>query len=164
MKGIDFLDSEVLAAYACLGLIFAGPATAQAFADSSFVTFPIAKARILVSVLYGEVVALTLLAAAIGTVYWTNRGSFVPTPDWPVVAKSILFGFGAAAMLAALASWLTVRFSRRVAMICLRLTFFGLLVLFFYRGQWLPDVGLAGAGVCLATAGLLMALLKKDCR
>lgn len=31
MKGIDFLDSVMTAAYACLGVLFAAPAAAQAF-------------------------------------------------------------------------------------------------------------------------------------
>ena len=30
-KGLDFFDPALLAAYACLGVVFAGPAAAQAF-------------------------------------------------------------------------------------------------------------------------------------
>ena len=164
LKGLDFLDSEVLAAYACLGLIFAAPATAQAFADRTPPSFLVAMARIFVSVFYGQAVALALLGAGIATVYGTNRGHYVPTPDWPVLSKSILVGLGAAGLLSSAAAWLTVRFSRRAAMICLRLTFFGLLVLFYYRGQSLPDAGLAGAAACFVLAGFFIALLKKECR
>src|SRR5277367_666616 len=67
LKGLDFLDSEVLGAYACLGLIFAGPAAAQAFAEG-FPSFRQAIARVFVSMLYGEVVVAALLGAGIGTV------------------------------------------------------------------------------------------------
>ena len=162
MKGVDFLDAPVLGAYACLGLIFAGPAAAQASADGAR-SFRQAKARILVSILYGEVVVAVLLGAGIATVYLTNRGSFVPTPDWGLLAKSALFGLGASAMLASMAAWITVDFSRRTAMICLRLLFLGLIVLYFYRGQWLPDVGLAGAAVCLAISTVFIALLRRAC-
>jgi hypothetical protein len=49
-------------------------------------------------------------------------------------------------------------------MICLRLAFFGLLILFYYRGQWLPDVGLTGAAACLVLAGLFVELLRRACR
>ena len=164
MKGLDFLDSQVLAAYACLGLIFAAPAAAQAFSDTDAPSFQQAKARIFVAVLYGEVIGLALLGAGIATVYWMHRGRYVPTLDWPGLAKSVLFGLGATAALASMAAWLTVKFSRRVAMICLRLAFFGLLVLYFYRGQSLEEAGLSGAVAGLAAAGLFVSLLKKACR
>jgi len=162
MKGVDFLDTPVLGAYACLGLIFAGPAAAQASADGAR-SFAQAKARILVSILYGEVVVSVLLGAGIATVYLTNRSSFVPTPDWGLLAKSAVFGLGGSAMLASMAVWITVDFSRRAAMICLRLVFLALIVLYFYRGQWLPDVGLAGAAVCLAVSAVFIALLRRAC-
>jgi hypothetical protein len=163
IKGVDFLDSQILGAYACLGIIFAAPATAQAFPAGAGTSFPQARARIFVSVAYGEIVSITLLAAGIATVYLTNRGRYVPQPDWETLARCAIFGLGASAVLASLAALLTVRFSRSAAIIFLRVAFFGLLVLYFYRGQWLADVGLVGAGACLAVAGSLIALLKKAC-
>jgi len=164
LKGLDFLDSQVLGAYACLGIIFAAPATAQAFPAGVGASFQQARARIFVSVLYGEIVSFTLLGAGVATVYLINRGRFVPQPDWETIARCAVFGLGASAMLASLAALIVVRFSRGVAMLCLRLAFFGLLVLYFYCGQWLADVGLTGASVCLAVAGLLLVLLRRACR
>jgi hypothetical protein len=164
IKGLDFLDSQVLGAYACLAIIFAPPATAQAFPAGARTSFQQAKARILVSVVYGEIVSITLLAAGIATVYLTQRGSFVPQPDWESLARSAMFGLGASAMLSSLAALITVRFSRSLAMICLRLAFFGLLILFYFRGRWLPDIGLAGATGCLVVAGLEIELLRRTCR
>lgn len=163
MKGVDFLDSQVLGAYACLGLIFAGPAAAQAFPEG-FPSFGRAMARVFTSVLYGELVVAALLGAGIETVYLTRRGGYVPTPDWDTLARCSLFGLGGSAMLASLAAWVTVRFSRRIAMICLRLVFFGLLILFYYRGRWLPDVSLTGAAACLALTGVFIVLLRRACR
>lgn len=163
MKGVDFLDSQVLGAYACLGLIFAGPAAAQAFPEG-FPSFKRAMARVFASVLYGELVVAALLAAGIGTVYLTRHGGFVPTPDWDTLARCALFGLGGSALLASMAAWITVGFSRRIAMICQRLAFFGLLILFYYRGRWLPDVSLAGAVVCLALTGVFIVLLRRACR
>jgi hypothetical protein len=162
MKGLDFLDSPVLGAYACLGLIFAAPAAAQAFQDG-FPTFAQALARVFASVLYGELVVAALLAAGIGTVYVTRRGGFVPTPDWETLARCALFGLSASAMLASLAAWVTVEFSRRIAMVCLRVAFFGLLILFYYHGQRLPDVGLIGAAACLGPAAAFLVLLRRTC-
>jgi hypothetical protein len=162
LKGLDFLDSEVLGAYACLGLIFAGPAAAQA--AEGFPSFRRAMARVFVSMLYGEVVVAVLLGAGIRTVYLTRRGGFVPTPDWETLARCAAFGFCASAMLASMAAWLTVRFSRAIAMTCLRVAFFGLLVLFYYRGRWLPDVSLMGAAACFALSGVFLVLLRRACR
>lgn len=164
IKGVDFLDSQVLGAYACLGLIFAPPATVQAFPKGASASFKQAKARILVSVLYGEIVALTLLATAIATVYLANRGSYVPEPDWPTVARCAMFGLGASGFLASLAALITLRFSHSIAVMCLRVLFFALLILFYYRGQWLPEIGLTGASACLVAAGLLIELLRRVCR
>lgn len=164
IKGPDFLDSQVLGAYACLAIIFAPPATAQAFPPEAKTTFQQAKARILVSVVYGEIVSITLLVAGIATVYLTNRGSYVPQPDWESLARSAMFGFGAAVMLSSLAALITVRFSRRAAMICLRLAFFALLILFYERGRWLPDIGLSAAIGCLVVAALEIELLRRICR
>jgi hypothetical protein len=164
MKGPDFFDSQVLGAYACLGLIFAGPAAAEAFPEGTSPSFQQAKARIFVGVLYGEVVALVLLGVGIATVLWIGRGGFVPSPDWPTVAKSVLLGLSATTMVASLAALLTVRFSRRIATFFLRAIFFGLLVLYIYYGQSLPEVGLTGAAACVAMTALFIALLKKVCQ
>ena len=164
IKGPDFLDSQVLGAYACLAIIFAPPATAQAFPAGAQTSFQQAKARILVSVVYGEIVSITLLAAGIATVYLTNRGSYVPEPDWETLARSAMFGLGASAMLSSLAALITVRFSRSAAMICLRLAFFGLLILFYLRGRWLPEIGLTAASGCLVVAGIEIEMLRRICR
>src|ERR1017187_4424743 len=46
MKGIEFLDPVVLAAYACLGILFAGPVAAQAFAEDPWPSKAVAMARV----------------------------------------------------------------------------------------------------------------------
>src|SRR6266404_9994083 len=53
-RGIEFLDPVMLSAYACLGVLFAAPTAAQAFADSRPTSINAAIARILAAVLYGE--------------------------------------------------------------------------------------------------------------
>ena len=164
LKGIDFLDTQVLGAYACLGLLFAAPATAQAFPAGESSNFPQAKARIFAGVLYGEIVAALLVGSGIATVYLTNRGGFVPQPDWLTLARCAMFGLAASGLLASMAALVAVRLSKSMAMICLRMAFFGLLVLYYFRGQWLPDVGLTGASVCLALAGLFIELLRRSYR
>ena len=49
MKGVAFLDQVVLGAYACMGVVFAGPAAAQGIDPRT----GNAGARILACVLYG---------------------------------------------------------------------------------------------------------------
>jgi hypothetical protein len=164
LKGVDFLDSQILGAYVCLGLLFAGPATAQAFPEGTRSSFKQAKGRIFAGVLYGEIVTLALTGAGIATVYLTHRGMFIPQPDWPTLARCALFGLAASGMLASLAALAAVRFSRPVAMVCLRLVFFGLLILYYFRGQFLTDVGLVAATACLVVAGLFIELLRRAYR
>ena len=53
-KGRDFLDSVILGAYACLGIVFAAPAAAAEFEKDP--TIQVALARVAISVLYGELV------------------------------------------------------------------------------------------------------------
>ena len=108
--------------------------------------------------------AFVLTGAGIATVYLTHRGRFVPQPDWETLLRCAMFGLAASAMLASLAALVTVRFSRRMGMICLRVAFFGLLVLYFKRGQRLTDVGLTGAIACIVVAGLLIELLRRTCK
>ncbi len=161
VKGLDFLDSQILGAYVCLGVLFAGPATAQAFSSEFSSSFKQAAARIFAGVLYGEIVALTLTGAGIATVHLTHRGSFVPQPDWETLARCAIFGLGASTMLASLAALVALRFSRSMAMMCLRLAFFGLLILYYYRGQRLTNVGLTATAACLVVAGLFVELLRR---
>lgn len=159
MKGLDFLDTQILAAYVCLGLLFAAPATAQAFPQGISSSFRQATARIVAGVLYGEIVMLVLTGCGIATVYLGHRRGYVPQPDWETLAKCALFGLAASMMLASLAALVAARFSKGAAIISLRLAFFGLLVVFFYWGRWLPDVGLLATGACFAAAGLFIGLL-----
>lgn len=161
LKGLDFFDPEVLGAYACLGLLFAGPAAAQSFTDGVPSSFQQAGARIFVGVLYGEGVVVALLGSSFATIYGTYRGRFVPTPDWESLAKVALCGLAASIMLASLAALVAVRFSRRWAMLSLRLVFFGLLILFFYYGQSLPDLGFTATAACLAVSAVEIELLRR---
>ena len=51
----------------------------------------------------------------IATVYLSNKGHYVPEPDWTTLARCGMFGLGASALLASLAALVTVRFSRGMA-------------------------------------------------
>ncbi len=163
-KGIDFFDPEVLGAYACLGLIFAGPAVVQSSAEGFAPPLVLAIARIVTGILYGEAVVTALLGTGIATIYILLGGHYIPTPDWPSLASCALFGLCGAAMAASLAAWLASQFSRKTATAALRVLFFSLLILFYYRGPWLTDVALKGAAICFALTAIFLFLLRRACR
>jgi len=159
MKGIDFLDSVMTAAYACLGVLFAAPAAAQAFADERPESMTAAMARIAVAVLYGEFLALVILLAGFMTVYLTHP-SFMLAPDLTTLVRASALGIAASTALAAVAGWITLRFSAGVARAGLRGIFLLLLVVFFYRYRWLPDVAGTAAVVFIGIAAVAMVALR----
>ena len=67
-KGLDFLDPVMTSAYACLGVLFAGPATAEAFAEKRPDSLKAALRRVAKAVIYGEALALAMLIAGVATV------------------------------------------------------------------------------------------------
>jgi hypothetical protein len=155
-KGLDFLDPVILGAYACLSVVFAGPAAAQAFAEPPG-TLKEALKRIAKAVLYGELIALALLGCGLLTVYLT-RPVFL-TPDLIELAKSAALGLTASFALASMAAWCALRFSVSAARGLLRVVFLALLVLFYLRSGWLPTVAGRGAWIGLAVALAFVALL-----
>lgn len=155
LKGIDFLDPVMLSAYACLGIVFAAPASAQLFSAPVHSMRTVA-ARIGVAILYGEAMSIGMLALALATVYLTHPHLPIP-PDVVSLAQAIAFGIACAFALSAIAAWSALRFSPSAARMILRLIFLVLLVLFFFRSRWLPDV--AGEGALLSLAIGVIALL-----
>ncbi len=163
-KGVQFLDPVIIAAYACLGVLFAAPAAAQVFARERPHSMITAMARILMAVLYGECMASAILLAGFITVYSTHPRGSIPAPDLHTLAAASLLGATASLALAAASAWITLRLSARAARHALRLVFLLLLVLFFYRSRWLPDVAGTGALVCLALAAIFIFALRGPLR
>jgi hypothetical protein len=155
-KGLEFLDPVIIAAYSCLGLLFAAPAAAQAFSANPPHSMKPALASLVMAVLYGEIMMATILLAAFMTVYLTHLTGPMFAPDWRTLAFSSALGLTASLALAAIAAWITLRFSATTARAALRGIFLGLLVVFFFRSQWLPEVAAAGAAVCLAIAAVML--------
>ena len=152
IKGVDFMDPVITAAYACLGILFAAPAAAQVFKAAVPLTMPAAMTRVAVAVLYGELMAAVNLAAGFATVYATHRRSFVLGPDLETLTGGAALGLTASVALAAAAGWITLRFSAGAARGALRVTYLLLLALFLFRSRWLPDVALRGALLALLAA------------
>lgn len=160
-KGIDFLDPVMISAYTCLGVIFAAPAAAATFATGRPQSMREALARAGKAAGYGEGLALIILMAGVVTVNLGRRGR-VRLPELDTLAESGLLGAAATVAVALFAGWMTLRFSARVARTGMRLVFLLLLMAFFFHSSRLPEVGLAGAGLCATISGLLIFLLHRE--
>ena len=160
-RGLDFLDPAMTAAYACLGVIFAGPAAAEAFSGTRPDSMKAALGRIAKAVIYSEGLALAMLAAGVATVS-VSRGMRLRLPELDVLAEAGLLGLAGSAALALMAAWLTLRYSRGVARRALRFVFLALLFAFFYWSRWLPDVALPGAALAAALAGAMFFALRRQ--
>ena len=161
-KGGDFLDSVMLGAYACLGVVFAAPAAASEFTTAP----PLQKAlvRVVIAVIYGELVAGTMLLLGLVTVYVSHGGRFVVGPDLNSLAACAVLGLTLSLAVSMAAVWLSVKFSPGAAKNVVRLVFFGLLAAFYFRSGWLPTVALRGAGLALVASVLFLVLLRRESR
>ena len=157
-KGIGFFDPVLLAAYACLGILFAGPAAAQAF-EQAPASMAQALQWIVKAALFGELLAAAMVGCGVGTVYLTARGYVFP-PDLELLAYSLGLGLAASLALAALAGWMTIRLSPAASRIALRVVYLALVALFYFKGRWLPAVVAQAALFSLLAAVLFVMLLR----
>ena len=158
-KGLDFPDPVIITAYCCLGVLFAAPATAQACAQEPPQTMAAAGARIFWCVVYGEIMAIAMLAGGIATFNVAHWQGQLMLPDFPTLAPALALGLTGSTALCSAAAWIALRFSAGAARGALRVMFLGLLVLFFFYSRWLPDVAGTAAWICFAVSvGLLVAL------
>ena len=156
-KGISFLDPVMISAYACLGVLFAAPAAAVAFSKGRPQTMREAFSRTAKAVGYGEGLAAIMLAAGVATVSLSRRRLLVPELD--VLGEAGLLGLSGSIALALLAGWMTLRFSAGAARYGMRAIFLGLLLLFLFQAQRLPDVPLRGVELSVALSALMVILL-----
>lgn len=153
-KGVDFVDPVAIGAYACLGVLFTAPAAAAPLPSPNFTA---ALARVILSVAYGEAMAVTLLVTGVVTVYASSSLFFFP--DLTSLVETALFGLAMTSAAAALAVWINVRFSSGAARMSMRFVFLGLLLGFFLYSRWLPDVWFEGMVISIAVACLFLFLL-----
>jgi hypothetical protein len=155
-KGVGFLDPVILGVYACLGVVFSAPAASPGF-EGETLTQQRALARILVCVLYGEVMAAIILAAGITMVYATHR--VYVGPDLVSLGECAIFGLAVSLAVATAVAWVSLRRSPASARGLARLVFLGLLIALFFRSRQLPAVAVPGAAIAAAVwAGALLLL------
>ena len=158
-KGLGFFNTTLLSAYACLGTVFAGPFAANYF-ENRPESFKQAAGWIAKAAVFGEFLALAMLACGIATVFLRSTAAFLP--DFETLGYSLLLGFAACLALAALAAWVTIEFSAKAARMVLRLVFLGLLLLFYLRAEWLPAVLGPGILISLMAAATFLMLLRNN--
>jgi hypothetical protein len=133
-----------------LGVVFAAPSASPPFDGRP--TIRRAGARIAISVLYGELLAVTMLLLGIITVYVSGGGRIVVGPNLQSLAECLLFGLAMSLAVTTAAVWLSVRFPPTVSRGVVRLMFLGLVAAFYLRSGWLPAIALRGAGLGLAAS------------
>jgi hypothetical protein len=146
-KGAGFLDTVLLGAYTCLGVVFAAPVAAE-------------TKTVLRPVLTGLVWSWAMLFAGILTVYMTR--TVVVGPDLRTVAECGLFGAALSLAVTAFIAWLANAASENAARICARLVLLTLLAGFFLYSRWLPDVALRGAVISTLLAALFLELRRRQ--
>ena len=159
-KGLGFLEPIMITAYACLGVLFAGPAAASAFSKGRPQTMREAGVRAAKAVGYGEGLALLLLITGVVTVSVASGRALYPELD--VLGEGIALGLAASVALALLAGWMTLRFSPGGARMGMRAIFTGLLVLFVLRGERLPEIPVRGVELSIALSALMIILLRRQ--
>jgi hypothetical protein len=160
-KGLDFLDPVMTAAYACLGVLFAGPAAAEAFAEKRPNSWQAALRRVAKAVIYGEGLAVAMMIAGVATIS-ISRGRRLRLPELDVLGDAGLLGLMASTALALIAGWITLRFSHGAARRALRFVFLAMLVAFYFWSRWLPDAALKGAALAAVISLAMIFVLRRQ--
>lgn len=158
-RGVSFYDPSLLIAYACLGGLFAAPAAAQPPGNVPLTMWG-TYVRILLAVLYGEVMALGMLSTALVIISRSNLG-ISQGPGLSDVSGGVTFGIALCLALSSLSALLGLRFSPRVARIALRLLFFALAASYFFYGYRLHRLAGPATVVAMALAVACLGLLSR---
>jgi len=149
------------AAYACLGVLFAGPAAGEAFAEKRPDSLKGALLRVGKAVMYGEILTVAMMIAGVATVS-VSRGRRLRLPELDVLGEAGLLGLTASMALALIAGWVTLRFSHGAALRTLRFVFLAMLVAYYLWSRWLPDAALRGAALAAVIAGVMIFMLRRQ--
>lgn len=139
-KGFGFLDPRIIAAYACLALLFVAPASAEmAATHGKGAPAPAVLARTAVIVAWGSGITVLILATAIVTLNVANwRGSFV-APPLGFAASVLVFSLSASIAVAILGAVLARRFSAAAIKNILRTIFLTILLGLAFGTRVLPE-------------------------
>jgi hypothetical protein len=139
-KGFGFLDARILAAYACLSLLFVAPASAEGAAAGTRALL----ARIAVIVAWGWGMTVLILGTAIVTLNIVspgagNRRAGFVAPPAQFLAAILIFSLSASIAIAMLGSLLARRFSAKGVKNILRTAFLAILLALAFGWRILPE-------------------------
>jgi len=179
-KGFAFLDPRIIAAYACLALLFVAPASAELAAQPSPETSPGAMlGRIGIVVAYGWAVTVVILISALVTLNLTNWRGVLITPPWFLCAALLVFSLTGSAAVATASAVLARHFTAAGVKSILRGVFLLVLLVLVFSSRLLPEswqialmdyttrraiarLAWEASGVAVGVTGLLLIpLLKK---
>ena len=133
-KGFAFLDSRIIAAYACLAVLFVAPASAELGAASGKIL-----GKIAIIVAWGWGITVLILGTALVTLNLVNhRGGFA-APPLEFLAAVLTFSLSASSAIAMLAAVLARRFSPAGVKNILRAAFLILLLTLAFGSRVLPE-------------------------
>ncbi len=139
-KGFGFLDARIIAANACLALLFVAPASAELAAPTSSALL----GRIAVIVAWGWGMTVLILGTALVTLNVASpgdasqRGEFV-SPPLGFIASVLIFSLSASIAISMLGAILARRFSAAAVKTILRTTFLVILLALAFGSRVLPE-------------------------
>jgi len=177
-KGFGFLDPRIVAAYACLALLFVAPASAELAAKHDKSAPPAAiLVKIGLIVAWGWGITVLILATALVTLNLVARGGGLLAPPTEFLAAVLTFSLSASIAIAILGAILAARFSATGVKNILRTGFLAILLLLIFGSRVLPErlqleildrfntrsalgrLAWESSVVCAVVAGLLLIVL-----
>jgi hypothetical protein len=139
-KGVGFLDPRIIAAYACLAILFVAPASAELSATHGKDT-PAAGilGRIAIIVAWGWGITVLIVATAIVTLNIVTRRPGFAVPPVRFLAAVLVFSLSASSAIAMLGAVLARRFSAAQVKNILRTAFLIILLSLAFGSRFLPE-------------------------
>jgi hypothetical protein len=134
-KGFAFLDSRIIAAYACLALLFVAPASAELAAADVVALL----GRIAIIVAWGWGITVLILGTAVVTLNVMNRGGEFIAPPTGFLSAVLTFSLSASIAVATLGAVLARRFSAPGVKNILRTAFLVILLTLAFGARLLPE-------------------------
>ena len=138
-RGFGFLDPRILAAYACLALLFVAPASAELAAQAKDAPPSVLLGRIAVIVAWGWGITVLILATAIVTLNLMARAAGFLAPPWGFLAAVLSFSLIASTAIAIFGAILARRFSAAGVKNILRAGFLAILLALIFGSRVLPE-------------------------
>jgi hypothetical protein len=139
-KGFGFLDPRIIAAYACLALLFVAPASAElAATHGASAPRGAVLGRIALIVAWGWGITLLILVTAMVTLTLLAHQGGLVAPPLGFAASVLTFSLAASIAIAVLGAVLARRFPAGTVKNILRTGFLTILLLLIFGSRLLPE-------------------------